>query len=183
MSFTGKATYDAGDCLPALVDDVSDLVRLIAPFDTPLLDTIGNPRYGAKSTRHEWEGGENFTQIFTEAVTVSGSMDAVGLHAVEREFDYQVIQRLREQMRSLEHMVICGAGTWYIEPERDIATDPQAGDEFMSGSFKCRVRFVHDGVVVYQYDDGYLNAVPLAKWTEFWADKVFSRAKCTTKKS
>lgn len=111
MSFTGKTTYDAGDSLPALVDDVSDLVGLISPFDTPLLDAIGSPRYSAKSTRHEWEGGENFTQIFTEAVTVSGSMDAVGLHAVEREFDYQVIQRLREQMRSLEHMVICGAGT------------------------------------------------------------------------
>ncbi|MCA8912028.1 MAG: DUF5309 family protein, partial [Planctomycetes bacterium] len=51
---------------------------------------------------------ENFTQIFTETVTISGSMDAVGLHAVEREFDYQVIQRLRELMRSLEQTVIGG---------------------------------------------------------------------------
>jgi len=108
MSFSGKATYDAGDSLPALVDDVSDLVRMIAPFDTPLLDAIGNPRFSAKSTRHEWEGGENFTQIFTETVTISGSMDAVGLRAVEREFDHQVIQRLRELMRSLEQTVICG---------------------------------------------------------------------------
>jgi hypothetical protein len=51
---------------------------------------------------------ENFTQIFTETVTISGSMDAVGLHAVEREFDHQVIQRLRELMRSLEQTVING---------------------------------------------------------------------------
>jgi hypothetical protein len=51
---------------------------------------------------------ENFSQIFTEAVSISGSMDAVGLHAVEREFDYQVIQRLRELMRSLEQTVING---------------------------------------------------------------------------
>ncbi|MCG3182031.1 MAG: hypothetical protein ICCCNLDF_00085 [Planctomycetes bacterium] len=207
MSFTGKATYDAGASLPELVDDVSDLVGLISPFDTPLLDAIGSPRYSAKSTRHEWfedqlnpsfsainniggyddvatswvvddgsvfrvgdiirpEGSdevlqvtgistntltvtrgyggsaaasvsdnarvnvighaalegedaatanyrarvrkENFSQIFTETVTISGSMDAVGLHAVEREFDYQVIQRLRELMRSLEQTVICG---------------------------------------------------------------------------
>ena len=54
MSFTGKATYDAGASLPELVDDVSDLVGLISPFDTPLLDAIGSPRYSAKSTRHEW---------------------------------------------------------------------------------------------------------------------------------
>lgn len=207
MSFTGKATYSAGSTLPELVDDVSDLVGLISPFDTPLLDAIGSPRYAAQSTRHEWfedqlnphfstvnnEGGyaagatsivvaagsvfrvgdlikpagseevmqvsvvssntltvtrgyggstaasvadgqqlnvighaalegedaaaakfrarvrvENFTQIFTETVTISGSMDATGLHAVEREFDYQVIQRLRELLRSLEQTVICG---------------------------------------------------------------------------
>lgn len=207
MSFTGKATYDSGATLPELVDDVSDLVGLISPFDTPLLDAIGSPRYAATSTRHEWmedrlnpnfsainngagyaddatslvvddgtvfrvgdlvrpEGSdelfqvtgistntltvtrgyggstaaalsdnqpvtvighaalegedapgakhrarvrlENFTQIFTEAVMISGSMDAVGLHAIEREFDYQVIQRLRELLRSLEQSVICG---------------------------------------------------------------------------
>ena len=207
MSFTGKATYDGGSTLPELADDVSDLVGLISPFDTPLIDAIGNPRLSATSTRHEWledrlnpsysqineasgyddndtaivvdDGGrfrvgdiikaagsnevmqvtgistntltvtrayggsiaaavvdnqrvdvighaalegddapaaayqnrsrkENFTQIFTETVTISGSMDAVGLNAVEREFDYQVIQRLRELMRGLEQSVING---------------------------------------------------------------------------
>lgn len=69
------------------------------------------------------------------------------------------------------------SGVWYIEPDRDIATDPQTGDEFMSGSSKCRVRFVHDGVVVYAFDDGDLYAEPLAKWTELWADELFTRAK------
>lgn len=108
MPFTGKATYDGGAALPELVDDVSDLVRLISPFDTPLLDAIGDPRYAAKSTRHEWAGGENFTQIFTESVMIQGGLDAVGLHAVEREFGYQVIQRLRELLRLLEQSVING---------------------------------------------------------------------------
>ncbi len=207
MPFTGKATYDGGATLPELVDDVSDLVGLISPFDTPLLDAIGSPRTSAKSTHHEWfedklnpnfsqvnngagyssaatswvvdngatfrigdiiqpeasdevlqvsaiatntltvtrgYGGsiaeavvdnqkvvvighaalegedapnaaylnrmrrENFTQIFTESVMISGSLDSVGLHAVEREFDYQVIQRLRELLRSLEQSVING---------------------------------------------------------------------------
>lgn len=117
MTFTGKAAYDASP-LPDLVDDVSDLVRLISPFDTPLLDALGTPLTPADTTRHEWldkplRGGEsvtreNYTQIFTEVVSISGSMDAVGLHAVEREFDYQVIQRLRELLRNLELTVICG---------------------------------------------------------------------------
>lgn len=111
MSFTGKPIYDVPFEFAHGVDDVSDLVGLIAPFDVSLLDAIGSPRMAAKSTRHEWEGGENFTQIFTECVTISGSMDAVGLHAVEREFDYQVIQRLRELMRSLGQAVICGLKT------------------------------------------------------------------------
>ena len=69
------------------------------------------------------------------------------------------------------------SSTWFIEPDRDIATSPQAGDEFMEASYKCRVRVVHDGVVVYAFDDGGLNAVPLDEWTELWADESFTRAK------
>lgn len=115
MTFTGKATYDAGSTLPELVDDVSDLVRLISPFDTPLLDALGSPITPADTTQHEWlekplRGGEsvirvNFTKIFTAEIGVSRS---VGSHAVEREFDFQVIQRLRELLRTLEQTVICG---------------------------------------------------------------------------
>lgn len=115
MPFTGKPAYDATPT-PELTDDVNDLVGLISPFDTPLLDAIGSPRFAATSTRHEWFEGtehprkvrENFTQIFTELVSLSAPMDAVGQHAIEREFDYQVIQRLRELMRALEEAVING---------------------------------------------------------------------------
>ncbi|NUQ35053.1 MAG: DUF5309 family protein [Planctomycetaceae bacterium] len=207
MSFTGKATYSGGTTLPEIADDVSDLIGLISPFETPLLDAIGDARNFARSTRHEWledrlnpnssainngagysasdtvftvddgsvfrigdlirpngsdevmqatastmttvtvtrgYGGttaaaladnqeltvighaalegedaaaavaqirvrkENFTQIFTETVSISGSLDAVTLHGVDREFDYQTINRLRELMRQLEQSVICG---------------------------------------------------------------------------
>lgn len=207
MPFTGIATYDGGSTLPEIVDNVADLVGIISPFETPLLDAIGNPRDVARSTRHEWledslnpnttmvnngagyndsataltvddgdifrvgdlvrpdgsdeimqvsaqtsttvtvtrgygsttaaalvdnqvltvighaalEGDdaatpmsqlrsrvENFTQIFTETVSISGSMDAVSLQGVDREFDYQVINRLRELMRQLEQSVISG---------------------------------------------------------------------------
>jgi hypothetical protein len=54
MSFSGKATYSAGATLPEVVDDVSDLVAIVAPGETPLLDALGDPLYAATSTRHEW---------------------------------------------------------------------------------------------------------------------------------
>jgi hypothetical protein len=54
MSFSGKATYTAGSTLPELVDDVADLVSILAPAETPLLDALGDPLYAATSTRHEW---------------------------------------------------------------------------------------------------------------------------------
>ena len=54
MSFSGKATYSGGATLPELVDDVADLVSILSPAETPLLDALGDPLYAATSTRHEW---------------------------------------------------------------------------------------------------------------------------------
>jgi hypothetical protein len=54
MSFTGKATYTAGSTLPELAEDVSDLIGLISPYETHLLDALGDPMREARSTRHEW---------------------------------------------------------------------------------------------------------------------------------
>jgi hypothetical protein len=54
MSFTGKATYSAGATLPEIAEDVSDLVAINSPHETPLLDAIGDPARWARSTVHEW---------------------------------------------------------------------------------------------------------------------------------
>ena len=54
MSFTGKATYSAGATLPEIVEDVSDIVGIVSPYETPLLDHLGDPRRVATSTVHEW---------------------------------------------------------------------------------------------------------------------------------
>ena len=54
MAFTGKATYSAGTNLPELAEDVSDLIGIISPFETPLLDALGDPMREATSTHHEW---------------------------------------------------------------------------------------------------------------------------------
>jgi hypothetical protein len=54
MPFTGKATYTAGATLPEIAEDISDLVAINAPHETPLLDALGDPARPARSTVHEW---------------------------------------------------------------------------------------------------------------------------------
>ena len=54
MAFTGKATYTAGSTLPEIAEDISDLVAINSPHETPLLDALGDPARAAHSTVHEW---------------------------------------------------------------------------------------------------------------------------------
>lgn len=54
MSFTGKATYSAGSTLPETHEDVSDLVGIVSPYETPLLDVLGDAAKAARSTVHQW---------------------------------------------------------------------------------------------------------------------------------
>jgi len=54
MAFTGKAIYSAGTTLPELAEDVSDLIGIISPYETPLLDALGDPMRESTSTHHEW---------------------------------------------------------------------------------------------------------------------------------
>ncbi|MEE9211374.1 MAG: DUF5309 family protein [Phycisphaeraceae bacterium] len=54
MAFTGKATYSAGSTLPEIAEDVSDIIGIVSPFETPLLDHLGDPQRSAISTVHEW---------------------------------------------------------------------------------------------------------------------------------
>lgn len=54
MAFTGKSTYSGGATLPEVAEDVSDIIGLVSPFETPLLDLLGDPKAAATSTIHEW---------------------------------------------------------------------------------------------------------------------------------
>jgi len=210
MTFTGKATFSAGTNLPENAEDVSDIIGIVSPYETPLLDHLGDPQRSARSTLHEWledellpnfdhinddtftvptldasfsvdnadrfrvgdqiqvegsrevmlvteielatqtlvtvrgygnttpealadnqriqilgnaalEGGDrpatrftnrsrqqNFTQIFTSSVEVSGSQLAAQQIAIADEMDYQKQERLRELLRDLENCVING---------------------------------------------------------------------------
>ncbi len=54
MSFTGKATYSSGATLQELAEDVSDIISIVSPYETPLLDHLGDAPREATSTYHEW---------------------------------------------------------------------------------------------------------------------------------
>ena len=54
MAFSGKATYSAGSSLPEIAEDVADVIGIISPFETGLLDALGDPLRAATSTHHEW---------------------------------------------------------------------------------------------------------------------------------
>jgi hypothetical protein len=54
MSFTGKASYGAGADLPEIIEDVSDIISIVSPYETPLLDHLGDSKRPAHSTVHEW---------------------------------------------------------------------------------------------------------------------------------
>src|SRR5262245_51170992 len=54
MSFSGKATYTAGATLPEIAEDVGDIIGIVSPHETPLLDHLGDAQRPAVSTIHEW---------------------------------------------------------------------------------------------------------------------------------
>jgi hypothetical protein len=246
MPFSGKATYTAGATLPEIAEDISDVVSIVSPFETPLLDHLGDPQGSAASTIHEWledallpntdavndgsiadpaaettftvangsrfrvgdqirlagkdevmlvttvagddltvvrqygsspssnlangdaitivgnaalEGDaapaarftnrsrrQNYTQIFTAAVEVSGSQRAAQTIGLADELDYQKQERLRELLRDLENSVINGYAS---------ASDPQG-----SSSVRRTMRGIKASIAtnVFQPDTGPIPA-------------------------
>jgi len=65
MSFTGKATYSAGAELAEIAEDVSDIVSIVSPYETPLLDHLGDSIRPATSTYHEWLEDELLPNTYT----------------------------------------------------------------------------------------------------------------------
>ena len=51
MAYTGRATFDDSD---SIGEDVSPIVTIISPLETPLLSYLGNPLYPATNTKHEF---------------------------------------------------------------------------------------------------------------------------------
>jgi len=119
MSFTGKATHD-GTQLATEYEDLGDIIGIVSPYETPLLDCLGDARSTAVSTIHEWvedertdEGGlaprrrSNNTEVFAATVN-AGVSDGPTSLGVADELAYQKQERIRELLRDLEYRVING---------------------------------------------------------------------------
>ena len=50
MSFSGRAVYSN---FTAVAEDVSDLVSMISPRETPLLDILGDAPFPSRSVLHK----------------------------------------------------------------------------------------------------------------------------------
>ena len=86
MSFTGKATFSAGVGPPEIAEDVSDLVSIVSPYETPLLHLLGDSMREARSTVHEWLEDQllpNFDS-FSGAITDALNQTSLGVANVAR---------------------------------------------------------------------------------------------------
>jgi hypothetical protein len=90
MAFTGKATYSAGTALPELAEDVADLIGIISPYETPLLDALGDPLRAATSTHHEW--------LEDELLPNKDSIDDQSIGSPSSETDFDVANGSRFQV-------------------------------------------------------------------------------------
>ena len=118
MAFTGKSTYSEGNRRYVLetmrrnkeVECLADLIRIVSPYETPLLDALGDPLREAKSTNHEWMEGNlrnnNHTQEFR--TKVEASLEETNLLGIDDEMDYQKQERLRQLIRDLENTIVNG---------------------------------------------------------------------------
>lgn len=67
MAFSGKAVYGTG-VFKEMQEDVAPIVSIISPFETPLLDKIGDPPYEATNVVHEYiEGKLGPTRLYAVA--------------------------------------------------------------------------------------------------------------------
>lgn len=153
MAFTGKATYSAGATLLEIAEDVSDLVGIISPIETLLLDVIGDPLREAKSTYHEWL--EDSLVPNKDAISDSSISDPDG----ETSFDVANGDRFRAgdqiQVDGLEElMLVTGVSGNTITVVRGYAgTTPEniangqvihiLGNAALEGDDKPAVRFTN----------------------------------------
>jgi len=73
MAFSGRATY-SNDTL--IGEDVSDLVSTISPFETPLLDFLGDAPQSATNVLHEWvEDSLNPGTLLASSAIASATAD------------------------------------------------------------------------------------------------------------
>jgi len=73
MAYSGKAVYDSGVWGAEDKQDVSPIIHNISPFETPLLNILGDPEYPAESVIHEWMEEKLCPDTFVSSTTIPAS--------------------------------------------------------------------------------------------------------------
>lgn len=71
-SFSGKAVYGSG-MFDNLAEDVSDIISMISPYETPFLNLIGDADKEADNVLHEWLEEELTPNAIVNSVAVSST--------------------------------------------------------------------------------------------------------------
>lgn len=111
MPFTGKATYSAGSTLPETAEDVSDLVSIASPWETPLLDALGDARSPARSTVHEWVEDSLLPNTDKVNDTVYGNAATDTTFTVANGSRFRVGDQIRVANTSAEIMLVTAIAT------------------------------------------------------------------------
>jgi len=118
MSFTGKATYSAGTSLPEIYEDVSDIIGIVSPFETPLLDHLGDARLAAQSTVHEWIEDALLPNMDTiDESSFSPNATSATTFGVDRPERFRVGDQVQAE-GSKEVMIVSGVATPIIAVTR-----------------------------------------------------------------
>lgn len=132
MAIISGAEHTADHLGLTIREDLSDVISMISPYDTPFFSMIGT--VAATSTKHEWlrdslkavssagalEGDEfsgatlvdptrtsNYTQILRKDFSVTGTNEAVTHAGMASQFSYQMMKALRELARNTEQALLC----------------------------------------------------------------------------
>lgn len=79
MVFTGKATYDTS-VFDDIAEDVSDIIGMISPAETPLLDRLGDPAQAAQNVYHEWLEDALSPNTIVSSSLASSAATVLGVH-------------------------------------------------------------------------------------------------------
>lgn len=95
MAFTGRAVYSDFN---AIAEDVADVVSMITPHETPLLDFIGDAPFPARNVLHEWlEDSLSPNTVTTSSAVASTAADtAIGLVSGANRLQAGVILRAQD---------------------------------------------------------------------------------------
>lgn len=125
MPFIGKTTYSAGSSLPELAEDVSDIIGLVSPHETPLLDHLGDAQAPALSTVHEWL--EDTLLPNTDAIndTVFGDAATDTVFTVDNGDRFQIGDQIKLQGKD-EVMLVTGISSNDLTVVRQYGSSPSS---------------------------------------------------------